>query len=104
MANLKLYTHDEMLDRVLGTKGSPRRDKHEGEMKSYLMGEAIKKARLSKNLTQEQLGELIGVKRAQVSRIESGQNLTFVTMAKAFKAMGISAYFSMTGIGKVALW
>ncbi len=88
MEKMKFYTHDEMLDNVIGKKGTPQRTKHEADINSYLMGEAIKRARLSKNLTQEQLGEMIGVKRAQVSRIESGRNLSFSTIARAFKAMG----------------
>ena len=104
MANMKIYTHEEMLDRVLGVKGTPERDSYETEMNSFLMGEAIKKARISKNLTQEELGEMMGVKRAQVSRIERGHNLTFSTIARAFKAMGISASFDISGLGKVALW
>ncbi len=104
MEDIKFYTHDEMLDRVIGEKGTPRREKHEEDVNAFLMGEAIKRARLSKNLTQEQLGEMIGVKRAQVSRIESGRNLTFSTIARAFKAMGIGASFDMAGVGKVALW
>lgn len=47
-----------------------------------------------KNLTQEQLGELMGVQRAQVSRIENGHNLTVGTIIRAFKAMGVHAAFS----------
>lgn len=104
MEQMKLYTHEEMLDHVLGEQGTPSRDNYEASINSFLMGEAIKQARLSKNLTQEQLGEMMGVKRAQVSRIENGHNLTFTTIAKAFKAMGIGASFDMAGIGKVALW
>lgn len=104
MANMKIYTHEEMLDRVLGVKGTPERDSYETEMNSFLMGEAIKKARISKNLTQEELGAMMGVKRAQVSRIEKGRNLTFSTIARAFKAMGISASFDISGLGKIALW
>ena len=77
MTKMKLYTHEEMLDRVLGKSGTPERNEYETQMNSFLMGEAIKKARLSKHLTQEQLGEMMGVKRAQVSRIEKGHNLTF---------------------------
>ncbi len=101
---MKLYSHEEMLDQVLGKKGVPLRDKYEEDMNSYLMGEAIKKARQAKKLTQEQLGELIGVKRSQVCRLESGKNLTFGTIARVFKAMGINASFDMGGYGKVALW
>ncbi len=104
MAQTILYTHEEMLDRVLGKKGEPLRSQYEADINSFLMGEAIKKARLAKNLTQEQLGEMIGVKRSQVCRLESGKNLTFGTIARVFKAMGISACFDMGGYGKVALW
>ena len=101
---MKLYTHDEMMDSVIGKKGTPRRDKLDADLKTFLMGEAIKKAREERHLTQEQLGNLIGVKKSQVSRMERGANLSFSTMARVFKAMNISAYFSMPGIGKVALW
>lgn len=93
-----------MMDSVIGKKGTPRRDKLDADLKTFLMGEAIKKAREERHLTQEQLGNLIGVKKSQVSRMERGANLLFSTMARVFKAMNISAYFSMPGIGKVALW
>ena len=101
---MKLYTHDEMMDSVIGEKGTPRRDKLDADLQTFLMGEAIKKAREERHLTQEQLGNLIGVKKSQVSRMENGANLSFSTMARVFKAMNISAHFSMSGIGKVALW
>ena len=73
MAQMKLYTHEEMLNKVLGKKGEPLRDKYENDINSYLMGETIKKARQSKKLSQEQLGKLIGVTRSQVCRIENGK-------------------------------
>lgn len=101
---MKYYTEGEALDKVLGEKGTPLRNQYEADMNAFLIGEAIKKARQSKNLTQEELGAMIGVKKSQVSRIEKGSNITFATMAKIFRAMGISASFEMTGIGKVALW
>lgn len=104
MSRQQLYTHEEMLDKVLGQQGTTARDQYEDDMNSFLMGEAIKKARQSKHLTQEQLGEMMGVKKAQVSRIEGGKNLTLATIARAFKAMGLSATFEVQGIGKVALW
>lgn len=97
MANIKLYTHDEMLDRVVGEKGTPRREAFDSELQSYLIGEAIRQARKKKNLTQEQLGELMGVQRAQVSRIEKGHNLTIGTIVRAFKAMDVPTSFSFGG-------
>lgn len=98
MKEMKLYTHDEMLDRIVGHKGTPRREAMEEDLQSYLIGEAIRLARKEKKLTQSQLGELMGVQRAQVSRIESGHNLTIGTIVRAFKAMGVPAEFSFGGI------
>lgn len=104
MNKTKLYTQEEMLDKVLGEKGKPLRDKYEADINSYIMGETIKKARKAKNLSQEQLGKLMGVTRSQVCRIENGRNLSFGTIARVFRAMGINASFDMGVFGKVALW
>ena len=54
MGQEKLYTHEDMLDTVLGKQGTVLRDEYESDMNSFLMGEAIKKARQSRHLTQEQ--------------------------------------------------
>ena len=57
------------------------------------------------NLTQEQLGERIGVKRAQISRLEKGYSITIPTMRRVFKALGVVTATIDLGIaGKVALW
>ncbi len=102
---MKFYTEEETLDKVIGQKGTPARDKYENDMNNFLIGEAIKKTRMVKELTQEQLGELMGVKRAQISKIESGRSVTFSTIVRAFKAMGVnSANLELESIGKVALW
>ena len=104
MDKVSFYTLDEVKDMQLGKVGTPHRDKYEEDLNTFLMGEAIKKAREERHLTQEQLGKMIGVKKAQVSRMENGANLSFSTIARVFKAMNISAHFCMAGIGKVALW
>ncbi len=105
MEKMKFYTEEEALDKVLGKKGTSMRDKYEDDMNNFLIGEAIKKTREAKSLTQEQLGELMGVKRAQISKIESGKSITFSTIVRVFKAMGVkSANLELESIGKVALW
>ena len=88
----------------MGKKGTPKRDQFEADLHSFLIGEAIKQARLSKKLTQEELGNLIRVQKAQISRIENGKNLTFSTISRVFKAMGISVKLEIGSLGKVALW
>ncbi len=105
MEKMKFYTEEEALNEVLEKKGTAVRDRYEDDMNNFLIGEAIRKTREAKSLTQEQLGELMGVKRAQISKIESGKSVTFATIVRAFKAMGItSAYLELGSIGKVALW
>lgn len=104
MDNIKFYTLEEIEDKYIGKKGTPKRDKYDADLHSFLIGEAIKQARKSKNLTQEELGNLIGVQRSQISRIENGKNLTFSTIARVFQAMGISAKLEIGNLGKVALW
>jgi len=69
---------EEMLDKVIGVEGTHERDAYDTEVNSFLIGESIKQARQSKNLTQEEPGKLIGVQRAQISRIENGKNRTFL--------------------------
>lgn len=104
---MKLYTLDEMMDRDIGRVGTPKRDAFEqklaAELHAYHVGEAIKRARLAQNLTQEQLGERLGVHRAQVCRLESGKSITLASMMRAFKALGVQVSLDMKGIGSVAL-
>jgi DNA-binding XRE family transcriptional regulator len=64
----------------------------------------FKAAQKELDIMLEELGNLIGVQRAQISRIENGKNLTFSTIARVFKAMGISAKLEIGSMGKVALW
>lgn len=107
MAKIKYSTLDELEDKYIGKIGTPKRDMYEQSLKeeiqAYHIGEAIKKARLNQDLTQEELGMRMGVQRAQVSKIENGKNLTFNTIARAFKALGIPAELSVGEI-KVSLW
>ena len=68
---MKTYSLDEVTDKFVGKKGTPNRDSFENELKLDLIGQTIKQIRKERNLTQEQLGELIGVKKAQISKIEN---------------------------------
>ncbi len=98
----KFYSEDEALDIVLGQKGSEARDDYEQQMQSFLVGDAIKQARKSLNLTQEELAKRIGIQRAQVSKIENGKNLTLATVSRAFNAMGLKVSLTVQGLGSIA--
>ncbi|WP_224994298.1 helix-turn-helix domain-containing protein [Cesiribacter sp. SM1] len=93
---MKKYSLDEAEDKLIGLKGTPARDQYEFELKLELIGDMIKAARKERNLTQEQLGQLIGVKKAQVSRLENNaSNVTIDTILKVFKALEAKVNFKV---------
>lgn len=85
---IKKYSLDEVKDEFLGRKGTSVRDQYEYDLKMEILGELIKQTRKDRNLTQEQLGELIGVQKAQISRLENHTgNVTLSTIIKVFSAL-----------------
>lgn len=90
MANkeIKTYTLAEMKDMYIGKQGTKDSDEYEHELRMDIIGKIIKQARQDRNLTQEQLGELIGVQKSQISKLESSANsATIDTIIKVFKAL-----------------
>ena len=67
---LKVYTLEQAKEKHLGRVGTEKRDKYEYELRLDLLGEMIKQTRKERNLTQSELGEMIGVQKSQISRIE----------------------------------
>ncbi len=85
---MKKHTLDEVQDKLIGEIGTPSRDKFEYELKMELIGQAIKQTRQERKLTQEELGKLIGVQKAQISRIENNaSNVTIDTLMRVFNAL-----------------
>jgi len=79
--NKDISTWSEIKDHVYGEKGTERRDNLEREAESFRIGLLLKKARESRNMTQEELGQLIDKKRTYISRIENnGSNITLSTL------------------------
>jgi len=90
----KTVSLDEMIDKHIGVQGTEKREAFENELRIDLLGEAIKQARKQRNLTQEQLGELVGVQKAQISKIENSvKNARFETILKVFDALGAKVNF-----------
>ena len=93
---MKTYSLEELTDKYIGKKGAKKRDEFENELRLDLLGQAIKQARQERNLTQEQLGELVGVKKAQISKIEnSATDARFETILKVFKALDAKVIFNV---------
>lgn len=93
---MKTYKLDQVKDEVIGKKGTAERDIHEYELTLDVLGEMIRQARIERNLTQEQLGKLIGVQKAQISKLErNANNVTISTVLRVFKALKTKVSFNI---------
>lgn len=99
MATKKIKTRSlaEMKDKFIGKVGTTERDEYEYELHMDLLGRMIKSARLQRNLTQEELGQLVGVQKAQISKLENSANSAKVdTIIKVFKALKAEINFTVS--------
>jgi ribosome-binding protein aMBF1 (putative translation factor) len=71
---IKTYSLAEMKDKYIGKVGTTDRDEYEYELHMDFFGKMIKTAKQERYLTQEELGKLIGVQKAQISKLESSAN------------------------------
>ena len=93
---MKTYTLAEMKDKYIGKVGTTERDDYENELRMDVLGKMIKAARQERNLTQGELGKLIGVQKAQISKLESSANsATIDTVIKVFKALKAEINFNV---------
>jgi len=93
---LKVYTLEQAKDKHLGKVGTEKRDRYEYELRLDLLGEAIKQTRKERQLTQSELGEMIGVQKSQISRIErNAKNVTIDTILRVFNALKAKVNFNV---------
>ncbi|MGN6543313.1 MAG: helix-turn-helix domain-containing protein [Ginsengibacter sp.] len=93
---MKSYSLAEMKDKYIGKVGTAERDEYEYELRMDVLGKMIKAARQERKLTQEQLGELVGVQKSQISKLESSANsATIDTILKVFKALKADINFNV---------
>lgn len=110
MVQMNLTTFDELKDELWGKRGTPEREEMERQLKEEVeacrLGEIIRKARTEQNLTQEELGERVGVQKSQISRLEKGKNpVTLRTLTRVFRALGVTtASIDLGALGNVQLW
>ncbi|MBA3675755.1 MAG: helix-turn-helix transcriptional regulator [Chitinophagaceae bacterium] len=94
---MKSYSLAEMKDKYICKQGTADRDQYEYELRMDVLGRMIKTARQERNLTQEQLGELVGVQKSQISKLESSANsATIDTILKVFKALKADIHFNVS--------
>ena len=92
----KTVSLDTLINKHIGKPGSEKRELFENELKIDLLGQAIKLVRKERNLTQQQLGDLVGVQKAQISKLENSmKNARFETILKVFDALGAKVNFNV---------
>ncbi len=90
----KTVSLDALIDKHIGKTGSPKRDRFESNLSMELLGYSIKKVRQNRKLTQEQLGERVGVQKAQISKLENSfKNARIDTILKVFDALDATIQF-----------
>ena len=93
---IKTYTLAEMKDKYIGKIGTKERDEYEYELRMDVLGKMIKTARKERHLSQEELGRLVCVQKAQISKLESSANsATIDTILKVFKALKAEINFNV---------
>jgi len=96
-SHVKSSSLAEMKDKYIGKRGAEDREQYEYELRMDVLGHMIKAARQERNLTQEQLGTLVGVRKSQISKLESSANsATIDTILKVFKALKAEIRFNVT--------
>ena len=91
-----MFPFDQIKDEFIGEIGTEKRTRYEQELQLEALGEMIRKVRLERRLTQEELGKLIGVQRAQISKLENNTtNVTLETILRVFGAMKAKVNFDV---------
>ncbi len=93
---LEMFTLDQIKDEFIGEIGTDKRTLYEQELQMEILGDLIKKVRLERKMTQQELGKLIGVQRAQISKLENNTtNVTLETILRVFSALKAKVNFNV---------
>ena len=87
-APVRITKYQDLKDGLVGAPGTAEREAFEFELNLELIPLKIKEYRKSNNLTQSELGALLGVQKTQISKLETNAvNVTLATLLKVFRAM-----------------
>ncbi|MCH7415030.1 helix-turn-helix domain-containing protein [Belliella sp. R4-6] len=93
---MEKYSLDQIKDEFIVQVGTLQRTLYDQELQMEILGGLIKKVRLERNMTQEELGKLIGVQRAQISKLENNTtNVTVDTILRVFSASKAKVNFNV---------
>lgn len=92
---------NDFIDKTIGKPGSNERAQFESELRMEVFQELIKAARKKRNLSQDELGHIIGVKKSQISKLENGyENASISTIAKVFQGLNVKVRIIVEMDGK----
>ncbi len=93
---IEFHSFDKLKDKYIGEVGTEKREQYEFELRLDILGEMIKQTRKERNLTQEQLGDLVGVRKSEISKLErNARNMTIITVLKIFRALKAKVNFKI---------
>jgi DNA-binding XRE family transcriptional regulator len=82
-------TLEELLNVEYGEPGTESRKQFDDETQAFCLAKTLKEERIRAGLTQEQLAERIGTKKAYISRIENGKSdVQLNTLFRIFDGLG----------------
>lgn len=80
---------DELINVEYGSKGTIERDRFDAETQEFCVAQTLREERIRAGLTQQQLADMVGTKKAYISRVETGkQNLNLTTLFRLFECLG----------------
>ena len=93
---MKVTSIDKFTDEIVGKKGTPDRDIFEYDLRTDIIGTMIRDARIKRSMTQEDLGDLLGVQKSQISKLENNtKDFRIGTILRALEALGAKVKLSV---------
>lgn len=100
LAALKARLLAETKERMARDEARPGfAEEYDAWDREYRATVALRQARQKANLTQAELAKRMKIPRANVSRIENGQNVTFATFARYLRGCGFDFSLKIFPIG-----
>lgn len=93
---MKLTSIDDLTDEIVGKRGTKERDIFEYDLRMDVVGTMIRDARIRKKMTQSDLGDLLGVQKSQISKLENNtKDFRIGTIIRALEALGAKVKMSV---------
>jgi HTH-type transcriptional regulator / antitoxin HipB len=88
-----LMTAAELLDGKYGKEGTPSREVFQQNALGWYYGVILRDRRKEKKLTQQQLADVVGVKRSYIARIEKEVSISSALMRVEYGSMAIATIY-----------